>query len=111
MLKNVFENHYLQRLGTYIDMQEVFGLYLSKSSLSPLENLTTKQSCLQNFLSQHLRILSICLFKPISWKEFANIHPFVPLDQAQGYQQLFKDLEKDLCEITGYDKISFQPNR
>ncbi|POI33050.1 hypothetical protein CIB84_003198, partial [Bambusicola thoracicus] len=47
---------------------------------------------------------------PISWKEFANIHPFVPLDQAQGYQQLFKDLEKDLCEITGYDKISFQPN-
>ncbi|KAM6104717.1 glycine dehydrogenase (decarboxylating), mitochondrial [Pterocles gutturalis] len=47
---------------------------------------------------------------PVSWKEFANIHPFVPLDQAQGYQQLFKDLEKDLCEITGYDKISFQPN-
>ncbi|OXB62769.1 hypothetical protein ASZ78_017065 [Callipepla squamata] len=47
---------------------------------------------------------------PISWKEFTNIHPFVPLDQAQGYQQLFKDLEKDLCEITGYDKISFQPN-
>ncbi|XP_057236091.1 glycine dehydrogenase (decarboxylating), mitochondrial, partial [Malurus melanocephalus] len=48
---------------------------------------------------------------PITWREFANIHPFVPLDQAQGYQQLFKDLEKDLCEITGYDKISFQPNR
>uniref|UniRef100_A0A8C3UUM5 Glycine decarboxylase n=1 Tax=Catharus ustulatus TaxID=91951 RepID=A0A8C3UUM5_CATUS len=47
---------------------------------------------------------------PITWREFANIHPFVPLDQAQGYQQLFKDLEKDLCEITGYDKISFQPN-
>uniref|UniRef100_A0A8C8SVZ8 Glycine decarboxylase n=1 Tax=Pelusios castaneus TaxID=367368 RepID=A0A8C8SVZ8_9SAUR len=47
---------------------------------------------------------------PITWKEFANIHPFVPLDQAQGYQQLFKELERDLCEITGYDKISFQPN-
>uniref|UniRef100_A0A8C5RM48 glycine dehydrogenase (aminomethyl-transferring) n=1 Tax=Laticauda laticaudata TaxID=8630 RepID=A0A8C5RM48_LATLA len=47
---------------------------------------------------------------PITWKEFANIHPFVPLDQTQGYQQLFKELEKDLCEITGYDKISFQPN-
>uniref|UniRef100_A0A8C9G7T6 Glycine cleavage system P protein n=1 Tax=Pavo cristatus TaxID=9049 RepID=A0A8C9G7T6_PAVCR len=78
--------------------------------LSPLENLTTKRSCLQSFLLQHLRILFVCMFKPISWKEFANIHPFVPLDQAQGYQQLFKDLEKDLCEITGYDKISFQPN-
>ncbi|KAM5191340.1 glycine dehydrogenase (decarboxylating), mitochondrial [Mantella aurantiaca] len=47
---------------------------------------------------------------PITWLEFANIHPFVPLDQAQGYQQLFRELEKDLCEITGYDKISFQPN-
>ncbi|KAL0607298.1 Glycine dehydrogenase, mitochondrial [Plecturocebus cupreus] len=47
---------------------------------------------------------------PITWKEFANIHPFVPLDQAQGYQQLFRELEKDLCELTGYDRISFQPN-
>uniref|UniRef100_A0A7N6AHR2 glycine dehydrogenase (aminomethyl-transferring) n=1 Tax=Anabas testudineus TaxID=64144 RepID=A0A7N6AHR2_ANATE len=47
---------------------------------------------------------------PITWREFANIHPFVPLDQAEGYQNLFKQLEKDLCEVTGYDKISFQPN-
>ncbi|KAG9331525.1 hypothetical protein JZ751_018928, partial [Albula glossodonta] len=48
---------------------------------------------------------------PITWKEFANIHPFVPLDQAEGYQQLFRQLERDLCEVTGYDNISFQPNR
>uniref|UniRef100_A0AAY5EK46 Glycine cleavage system P protein n=1 Tax=Electrophorus electricus TaxID=8005 RepID=A0AAY5EK46_ELEEL len=48
---------------------------------------------------------------PITWREFANIHPFVPLDQAEGYQQLFRQLERDLCEVTGYDKISFQPNR
>ncbi|XP_066566664.1 glycine dehydrogenase (decarboxylating), mitochondrial [Amia ocellicauda] len=47
---------------------------------------------------------------PITWKEFANIHPFVPLDQSLGYQQLFRQLERDLCEITGYDNISFQPN-
>uniref|UniRef100_A0A8C5NER3 glycine dehydrogenase (aminomethyl-transferring) n=1 Tax=Gouania willdenowi TaxID=441366 RepID=A0A8C5NER3_GOUWI len=47
---------------------------------------------------------------PITWREFANIHPFVPLDQAEGYQKLFKQLERDLCEVTGYDKISFQPN-
>uniref|UniRef100_A0A673LXE4 Glycine dehydrogenase (decarboxylating), mitochondrial-like n=1 Tax=Sinocyclocheilus rhinocerous TaxID=307959 RepID=A0A673LXE4_9TELE len=47
---------------------------------------------------------------PITWREFANIHPFVPLDQAEGYQQLFRQLERDLCEITGYEKISFQPN-
>uniref|UniRef100_A0A671UHZ3 Glycine dehydrogenase (decarboxylating) n=1 Tax=Sparus aurata TaxID=8175 RepID=A0A671UHZ3_SPAAU len=47
---------------------------------------------------------------PITWNEFANIHPFVPLDQADGYQKLFKQLERDLCEVTGYDNISFQPN-
>uniref|UniRef100_A0A4W4HD51 glycine dehydrogenase (aminomethyl-transferring) n=1 Tax=Electrophorus electricus TaxID=8005 RepID=A0A4W4HD51_ELEEL len=50
------------------------------------------------------------LRQPITWREFANIHPFVPLDQAEGYQQLFRQLERDLCEVTGYDKISFQPN-
>nr|XP_002120534.1 glycine dehydrogenase (decarboxylating), mitochondrial-like [Ciona intestinalis] len=48
--------------------------------------------------------------EPISWREFANIHPFVPIDQARGYQELFKELERDLCEITGYDSICFQPN-
>uniref|UniRef100_A0A8C9Y873 glycine dehydrogenase (aminomethyl-transferring) n=1 Tax=Sander lucioperca TaxID=283035 RepID=A0A8C9Y873_SANLU len=47
---------------------------------------------------------------PITWREFANIHPFVPLDQAEGYQKLFRQLERDLCEVTGYDNISFQPN-
>uniref|UniRef100_A0A8C4I6W7 glycine dehydrogenase (aminomethyl-transferring) n=1 Tax=Dicentrarchus labrax TaxID=13489 RepID=A0A8C4I6W7_DICLA len=47
---------------------------------------------------------------PITWREFANVHPFVPLDQADGYQKLFRQLEKDLCELTGYDNISFQPN-
>lgn len=48
--------------------------------------------------------------QPITWPEFANIHPFVPLDQARGYQELIKELERDLCEITGYDSICFQPN-
>lgn len=41
---------------------------------------------------------------------FSNIHPFVPIEQASGYWEMFKDLENDLCAITGYDKISLQPN-
>lgn len=60
--------------------------------------------------STHVYVPLLAL-QPITWKEFANIHPFVPLDQAQGYQQLFQELEKDLCELTGYDQVSFQPNR
>ena len=47
---------------------------------------------------------------PVSWPEFANIHPFVPLDQAQGYLQMVTQLEKMLCETTGYDAVSLQPN-
>lgn len=47
---------------------------------------------------------------PCSLKHFTDIHPFAPLDQSLGYHQLFAELERDLCEITGYDKISFQPN-
>ncbi|XP_064625841.1 glycine dehydrogenase (decarboxylating), mitochondrial-like [Lineus longissimus] len=47
---------------------------------------------------------------PCSYPEFSNIHPFVPIDQSLGYLQLLKELGRDLCEITGYDKISFQPN-
>ena len=48
---------------------------------------------------------------PCSFRHFTDIHPFVPVEQAQGFHQIFAELEKDLCEITGYDKISFQPNR
>ena len=47
---------------------------------------------------------------PITWREFAHVHPFAPLDQTQGYQQLFEELEAMLCECTGYDAISLQPN-
>ncbi len=47
---------------------------------------------------------------PISWPEFANIHPFAPRDQVQGYCQMIDDLSEKLCEITGYDAMSMQPN-
>jgi glycine dehydrogenase len=57
-------------------------------------------------------MLNLCeQFKPCSWPEFNSIHPFVPKEQAKGYQQMMDELASDLCEITGYDKISFQPNR
>ena len=47
---------------------------------------------------------------PISWPEFADIHPFVPVDQARGYAEMITDLSAKLCDITGYDAISMQPN-
>ena len=47
---------------------------------------------------------------PITWPEFAEIHPFAPADQALGYAELIKDLSEKLCQITGYDTFSMQPN-
>ena len=46
----------------------------------------------------------------MSWPEFGGIHPFVPANQAEGYHQLFNELEEDLKVVTGFDAISFQPN-
>jgi glycine dehydrogenase len=47
---------------------------------------------------------------PVTWETFSGIHPFAPLEQAQGYQQLIADLEGWLCACTGYDAVSLQPN-
>jgi glycine dehydrogenase len=47
---------------------------------------------------------------PITWPEFSNMHPFAPASQAEGFAELAKDLSEKLCEITGYDAMSLQPN-
>jgi len=47
---------------------------------------------------------------PVSWREFSLIHPFAPPDQALGYKEVIEDLSAKLCEITGYDALSMQPN-
>ncbi len=47
---------------------------------------------------------------PITWEEFSRLHPFCPTDQAAGYQQIVRELEQALCEITGFGAVSLQPN-
>ncbi|MBK7986065.1 MAG: aminomethyl-transferring glycine dehydrogenase [Ignavibacteria bacterium] len=47
---------------------------------------------------------------PVTWREFGELHPFAPRNQAEGYTQIFEELEKSLCEITGFDAMSLQPN-
>jgi glycine dehydrogenase len=47
---------------------------------------------------------------PVSWPEFANLHPFAPIDQAAGYKKIFMELEQWLSEITGFAACSLQPN-
>ncbi|XP_076631388.1 glycine dehydrogenase (decarboxylating), mitochondrial [Colletes latitarsis] len=57
-----------------------------------------------------MKLNSTTEMMPCSLPGFTDIHPFAPIEQAKGYQQLFAELEEDLCAITGYDNISFQPN-
>jgi glycine dehydrogenase len=47
---------------------------------------------------------------PVAWPEFSSLHPFAPINQAAGYAELFCELSAHLCEITGYDAFSLQPN-
>ena len=48
--------------------------------------------------------------EPVTWPEFANVHPYAPLDEVQGYLSLIKQLEDMLIAVTGYDAVSLQPN-
>jgi glycine cleavage system P protein (glycine dehydrogenase) len=47
---------------------------------------------------------------PVTWEHFSRVHPFAPVDQAQGYAEIFGDLEDALCKITGFAAVSLQPN-
>ncbi|XP_066261027.1 glycine dehydrogenase (decarboxylating), mitochondrial [Euwallacea similis] len=93
----VFNSHHSEtRIVRYMKVLENKDISLVHSMI-PLGSCTMKLNSTTEMM-------------PCSFKHFTDIHPFAPLDQSLGYHQLFAELEKDLCAITGYDKISFQPN-
>ncbi len=57
-----------------------------------------------------MKLNSAAEMMPITWPEFSLIHPFAPVDQLVGYHEMFDDLSAKLCQITGYDAMSLQPN-
>ncbi len=57
-----------------------------------------------------MKLNSAAEMMPLSWREFAQLHPFVPVDQAAGYREMIEDLSAKLCDITGYAAFSMQPN-
>ena len=94
---------------------EVFNRYHCETELLRyLHSLETKDLSLTTSMiplgSCTMKLNATAEMIPVTWAEFGNIHPFAPIEQAQGYQQLFKELERWLGEITGFAGISLQPN-
>ena len=93
----VFNTHHSEtEMLRYIRLLSDKDLALDRSMI-PLGSCTMKLNATSEMI-------------PVTWPGFNSVHPFAPLDQTLGYQELTSSLEQQLCEITGYDAVSLQPN-
>ena len=104
----------LQRETPYLT-HPIFNSYHSETEmLRYIRRLQTKDLSLVNAMiplgSCTMKLNATTEMVPVTWREFGELHPFVPKEQAEGYQRLFSQLETWLAEITGYSSISLQPN-
>lgn len=104
----------LSRTSLYLQ-HPVFSSYHSESEMMRyIKKLENRDLSLVHSMislgSCTMKLNAASELLPLTWPEFANIHPFVPLDQAAGYQEVFRELDKDLSDITGFAAMSFQPN-
>lgn len=94
---NVFNSHHSEsKMMRYLKRLENKDLSLVHSMI-PLGSCTMKLNAASELI-------------PITWSSFCDLHPFAPINQTQGYQEMLFNLEKDLCEATGFAAVSLQPN-
>jgi len=104
----------LQRTSDYLT-HEVFSSHHTETKMMRyIKSLENKDLSLVHSMialgSCTMKLNAATELIPVTWPEFGQIHPFVPLDQVQGYTQIFEELEHYLCEATGFTACSLQPN-
>ncbi len=113
-VQNLVKGTFAERKSGYLT-HPTFNTYHSESEMMRyIKRLENKDLSLVHSMislgSCTMKLNAASELLPITWPEFANIHPFVPVEQAQGYAELIEQLNKDLSEITGFARMSFQPN-
>lgn len=111
---NYIENSPIRRTSNYLT-HPVFNTYHTETEMMRyIKTLENKDISLVHSMislgSCTMKLNAASELIPLSWPEFANIHPYAPVNQAKGYQQIIKELSQCLCEITGFTGITFQPN-
>ena len=104
----------LQRTSAFLT-HPVFNMHHSETEmLRYIRSLSDKDLALDRTMiplgSCTMKLNATTEMIPVTWPGFNSVHPFAPLDQTLGYQELTSTLEAQLCEITGYDAVSLQPN-
>ena len=104
----------LERKSTFLQ-QKIFNSYHSEMEMMRyLKSLENKDLSLTGSMiplgSCTMKLNAATEMFGISWPEFASLHPFIPLNQAEGYKVIIDDLQQWLCEITGFKSVSLQPN-
>jgi glycine dehydrogenase len=112
--KNIISNSFAKRSSAYLT-HPTFNSYHSETEMMRyIKRLENKDLSLVHSMislgSCTMKLNAASELLPITWPEFANMHPFVPVEQAKGYQLILKELNKDLSTITGFAAMSLQPN-
>jgi len=111
---NIIQGTFAERKSSFLT-HPVFNSYHSESEMMRyIKRLENKDLSLVHSMislgSCTMKLNAASELLPLTWPEFANIHPFVPSEQALGYAEIISTLDKDLSNITGFARMSFQPN-